>query len=103
MVLAAIALHDHCEYLLKYRICIMTGNMPDTRSIRGLLHFLKDNAPIMEQLVADRRNFFNLIKIERAYVYPKLFSSNYVPEQIIPLLEFTRDVFDRAMGEVTAI
>lgn len=99
LVLAAIALHDHCEYLLKYRICLMTGKLPETRSIRALLHLLKGNSPIMERLVADRKNFFNLVMIEKAYIYPKLFASNYSPEQIIPLLQFTMDIFDKALGE----
>lgn len=99
LVLAAIALHDHCEYLLKYRICSMTGKLPETRSIRALLQFLKGNSPIMERLVIDRKNFFNLVKIEKAYIYPKFFATSYSPEQIIPLLEFTREVFDKALGE----
>ena len=100
-VLAAIALHDHCEYLLKYRICKMTGKLPDTHSIRGLLHLLKDNSPIMEHLVANRKNFFNLVKIERAYIYPKLFTSHFDLEQLKPLLQFTQEVFDRALGEIS--
>ncbi len=100
-VLGAIALHDHCEYLLKYKINIMTGEHPDTHSIRGLLHFLKDNSPIMEHLVTNRKNFFNLVKIERAYIYPKLFTSHIDPKDLIPLLQFTKDVFDRALGEIS--
>ena len=55
----------------------------------------------MEHLVTNRKNFFNLVKIERAYIYPKLFTSHLDPKDLIPLLQFTKDVFDKALGEIS--
>ncbi len=100
-VLAAIALHQHCEYLLKYKALQLTGTVPKTHSLKSLIKFLEKHNVMVRQLLLDRTYSFRLTRIEGAYLLSKITSVKYNRDVLLPLFDFTRDVFDNLVGGIS--
>ena len=100
-VLAAIALHQHCEFLLKYKALQLTGTVPKTHSLKILIKFLEKHNVIIRQLLLDKNYSFRLTRIEGAYLLPKFFAVKYNRDVLLPLLDFTTNIFDNLVGGIT--
>lgn len=100
-VLAAIAIHHHCEYLLKYKSIQLKGSYVNTHSIKMLIRSMKDDNERVMQLLKEHSYVLRINRIEHAYTLSKLSQTRYTRDVLTPLLVFTRDVFDNIVGGLT--
>ena len=96
--LAIIAIHQHCELLLKYYALKLNGTYPRTHSFRELIKLLVKHEPRLNALIKDESHLLRLSRIEDAYISARYFPVRAKEEDVLPLLRFTKEVFDEQLS-----
>ena len=92
--LAIVAIHQHCELLLKYYALKLNGSYPRTRSLRELIRLLVKHKKELNDLINNEPNILKLARLEDAYISSRYFPVRATKEDVVPLLRFVEDVFD---------
>ena len=66
--LAMVAIHQHCELLLKYYALKLNGSYPRTHSLRDLIRLLVKHKKELNELLNNEHNILKLARIEDAYI-----------------------------------
>ena len=101
MILAAVALHKHCESLLKFKALQLTGTVPETHSLKILLRYLEKHNTMVRQLLSNKNYFLRLNRIEVAKSLPNFPSVRYNKDVLPPFIDFTREIFENLGGEIS--
>ena len=96
--LVLIAIRQHCELLLKYYALKLNGTYPRTRSLRELIKLLVKHEPRLNALIKDESHLLMLSRIEGAYISARYFPVRAKEEDVVPLLRFTKEVFDEQLS-----
>jgi HEPN domain-containing protein len=92
--LSMIAIHQHCELLLKYYALKLNGSYPRTHSLRELIRMLVKHKKELNDLVNNEHNILKLARPDDAYISSRYFPVRALKEDAVPLLRFVEDVFD---------
>ncbi len=92
--LAIVAIHQHCELLLKYYALKLNGSYPRTHSLRELIRLLVKHKKELNDLINNEPNILKLARLEDAYISSRYFPVRATKEDVLPLLRFVEDVFD---------
>ena len=92
--LAIVAMHQHCELLLKYYALKLNGSYPRTHSLRDLIRLLLKHKKELSDLVNNENNVLRVARIEDAYISSRYYPVRASAEDVLPLIGFVEDVFD---------
>ena len=92
--LAMVAIHQHCELLLKYYALKLNGSYPRTHSLRELIRLLVKHKKELNYLINNEPNILKLARLEDAYISSRYFPVRATKEDVVPLLRFVEDIFD---------
>ncbi len=92
--LAMVAIHQHCELLLKYYALKLNGSYPRTHSLRELIRLLVKHKKELNDLINNEPNILKLARLEDAYISSRYFPVRATKEDVVPLLRFVEDIFD---------
>lgn len=95
--IAAFAIEQHCQLLLKHKLLIKTGTYPRTHSITRLVEALAQINPEARALL---EHILYLTKIEDAYIGARYLPRRYFTKEVEELLRFVREVFDPVVGRL---
>lgn len=98
--LSLVAIHQHCELLLKYISLKLNGTYPRTHSLRDLLKLLVKHEASLKSLIEEENNILRLARIEEAYISARYFPVRSGKEDVIPLLNFVKEVFDEYLSRL---
>lgn len=98
--LSLVAIHQHCELLLKYISLKSNGTYPRTHSLRDLLKLLVKHEASLKSLIEEENNILRLARIEEAYISARYFPVRSGKEDVIPLLKFVKEVFDEYLSRL---
>lgn len=98
--LSLVAIHQHCELLLKYISLKLNGTYPRTHSLRDLLKLLVKHEASLKSLIEEENNILRLARIEEAYISARYFPVRSGKEDVIPLLKFVKEVFDEYLSRL---
>ena len=96
--LVLIAIRQHCELLLKYYALKLNGTYPRTHSLRELIGLLVKHKPDLYTLVKEETNLLRLARIEDAYISARYFPVRANEDDVVPLLSFTKEIFDERLS-----
>ena len=92
--LAAFLAEQAVQLFLKYKISLLTGEVPRTRSIRDLLQILARISKRNEILDYMRKKRSLLIRLEEAYIASRYLFRRYEREEAEELVVFAREVIE---------
>lgn len=98
--LSLVAIHQHCELLLKYHALRLNGSYPRTHSLKELIRSLIKHDSRLEGLIRDENNLLRLSRIEDAYINARYFPVRSEKEDVVPLLKFVKDVLDEYLSRL---
>lgn len=98
--LAMVAVHQHCELLLKYHALRLNGTYPRTHSLRELIRILSNHKSDLNDLVNNEVYLLKLARIEDAYISARYYPVRASEEDVSPLLKFVEEVFDEYLSRL---
>jgi HEPN domain-containing protein len=96
--LAMVAIHQHCELLLKYYALKLNGSYPRTHSLRELIRLLVKHKKELNDLINNEYNILKLARLEDAYISSRYFPVRASEQDVVPLVRFVEDVFDEYLS-----
>ncbi len=93
--LAAFLAEQSAQLFLKYKVFVLTGEVPRTYSIRDLLQILARILKVEEKISSYmRKNRSLLIRLEEAYIASRYLFRKYEREETEELIVFAKELIE---------
>ena len=96
--LAMVAIHQHCELLLKYYALKLNNSYPRAYSLRELIRLLVKHKKELNDLINNEYNILKLARLEDVYISSRYFPVRASEQDVVPLVRFVEDVFDECLS-----
>jgi len=91
--LAMFSLEQYCQLILEYRILVVEGSYPRTRSLRRLIRELGEHDPRMLELVSDIGKLYYIARLEEACIVSRYLPITYEEGEVREILRFVEEAF----------
>ncbi len=98
--LSLVAIHQHCELLLKYNALKLNGSYPRTHSLKELIKSLVKHDNRLNDLIRLEDNLLRISRIEDAYINARYFPVRSSEEDVMPLMRFVKEVLDEYVSRL---
>ena len=91
--LAIFNLEQYCQLIMKYKLLVLKGSYPRTRSLRRLVRELGEFSQEILELVENIKHLHYIARLEEAYIASRYLPYTYEEKEIKDIYRFVMEVF----------